>query len=135
MYRKEIISYLVSIFLVFLACAFHLLDYYNFINFPTHTIVLCLYTFVVFLWIRNMKNRVLRASVVKRFQIIGVLLISYLAVRTLKYEILIENASAVRYIRYFYYVFPILLIQLVFLTSLFVGKSERENVSKFWKLL
>ncbi|WP_246060415.1 hypothetical protein [Peptoniphilus catoniae] len=82
-----------------------------------------------------MKNRVLRASVVKRFQIIGVLLISYLAVRTLKYEILIENASAVRYIRYFYYVFPILLIQLVFLTSLFVGKSERENVSKFWKLL
>ena len=135
MYRKEIISYLLSIFLVFVAGILHAMDYFSLINFPVHTIIFCLYTTIIFLWLRNMNNRVLRASVVRRFKTIGILLIFYLAFRTLKYEILLENPMAVRYIRYFYYVFPIILIQLVFLTSLFVGKSERENISDFWKLL
>ena len=135
MYRKEIISYLLSIFLVFVAGILHTLDYFSLINFPVHVIIFCLYTTIIFLWLRNMNNRVLRASVVRRFKTIGILLIFYLAFRTLKYEILLESPLAVRYIRYFYYVFPIVLIQLVFLTSLFVGKSERENISDFWKLL
>ena len=111
------------------------MDYFSLINFPVHVIIFCLYTTIIFLWLRNMNNRVLRASVVRRFKTIGILLIFYLAFRTLKYEILLESPLAVRYIRYFYYVFPIVLIQLVFLTSLFVGKSERENISDFWKLL
>lgn len=135
MYRKEIISYLLSIFLVFVAGILHTMDYFSLINFPVHVIIFCLYTTIIFLWLRNMNNRVLRASVVRRFKTIGILLIFYLAFRTLKYEILLESPLAVRYIRYFYYVFPIVLIQLVFLTSLFVGKSERENISDFWKLL
>lgn len=135
MYRKEIISYLLSIFLVFVAGILHTLDYFSLINFPVHIIIFCLYTTIIFLWLRNMNNRVLRASVVRRFKTIGILLIFYLAFRTLKYEVLLGNPLAVRYIRYFYYVFPIVLIQLVFLTSLFVGKSERENISDFWKLL
>lgn len=135
MYRKEIVSYLLSIFLVFVAGILHTMDYFSLINFPVHTIIFCLYTTIIFLWLRNMNNRVLRSSVVRRFKTIGILLIFYLAFRTLKYEILLESPLAVRYIRYFYYVFPIVLIQLVFLTSLFVGKSERENISDFWKLL
>ncbi len=56
MYRKEIISYIVSIFLVLAACVLHALDYYNLVDFPVHTIVLILYTFVIFLWMINMKN-------------------------------------------------------------------------------
>ncbi|MEB3429300.1 hypothetical protein VLK81_04600 [Citroniella saccharovorans] len=82
-----------------------------------------------------MRNRVLRNSVVLRFMLIGILLISYLTVRTIKYEIFIGNEAAIRYIRYLYFTFPPVLTQLVFLTSLYVGKSERENISKFWKLL
>lgn len=135
MYRKEIISYIFSICLIFLACILHFLDFYNFITFPIHTIVFILYTFVIFLWMRNMSNRVLRSHVSSRFKLIGILLIMYLTVRTVKYEILIENEAAVRFIRYLYFVFPMILTQLVFLTSLYVGKSERENISKFWKLL
>lgn len=135
MYRKEIISYIVSIFLVLAACALHALDYYNLVDFPVHTIVLILYTFVIFLWMRNMKNRVLRSAVVARFQLIGILLICYLTLRTVKYEIFINNEQAVRLIRNIYFLFPLVLTQLVFLTSLHVGKSERESISKYWSLL
>ena len=97
--------------------------------------VLVLYTVVIFLWMHNMINRVLRHSVVTRFRLIGILLICYLTVRTVKYEIFINNEDAVRIIRNFYFVFPLILTQLVFLTSLHVGKSERENISKYWNLL
>ena len=135
MYRKEIISYIVSIFLVLAACALHALDYYNLVDFPVHTIVLILYTFVIFMWMHNMMNRVLRHSVATRFKIIGILLICYLTARTVKYEIFIGNEDAVRIIRNFYFVFPLILTQLVFLTSLHVGKSEREGISKYWNIL
>lgn len=91
MYRKEIISYIVSIFLIFLACVLHYLDYYEIVKFPVNTIVFFLYSFVIFMWMHNMQSRVLRKTVVRRFKTIGVILICYLAVRTIKYEILIEN--------------------------------------------
>lgn len=109
MYRKEIISYIVSIFLVLAACVLHALDYYNLVNFPVHTMVLILYTFVILLWIHNMISRVLRHSIVTRFKLIGILLICYLTVRTIKYEIFINNEDAVRVIRNFYFVFPLIL--------------------------
>lgn len=135
MYRKEILSYIVSIFLVLAACVLHALDFYNLVNFPVHTMVLVLYTIVIFMWIHNMINRVLRPSIVTRFKLIGILLICYLTVRTVKYEIFMGNEDAVRIARNFYLVFPLILTQLVFLTSLHVGKSERENISKYWNLL
>lgn len=135
MYRKEIISYIISICFVFIACVLHALEFYNYIDFPVNTIVLALYTFMIFIWMHNMMNRVLRSSIVTRIRIIGILLICYLTVRTVKYEILIGNEDAVRLIRNLYFVFPLLLTQLVFLTSLHVGKSERENINKYWNLL
>ncbi len=135
MYRKEIISYIVSVCLVLIACVLHALDFYHYIDFPIHTIVLILYTFVIFIWMHNMMNRVIRSSTLTGFRIIGILLICYLTMRTVKYEILIGNEDAVRLIRNFYFVFPLVLTHLVFLTSLHVGKSERENISKHWKLL
>ena len=135
MYRKEILSYIVSIFLVSAACVLHALDYYNLVNFPVHTMVLVLYTIVIFMWMHNMINRVLRPSIVTRVKLIAILLICYLTVRTVKYEIFMGNEDAVRIARNFYLVFPLILTQLVFLTSLHVGKSERENISKYWNLL
>lgn len=135
MYRKEILSYIVSIFLVLAACVLHALDFYNLVNFPVHTMVLVLYTIVIFMWMHNMINRVLRPSIVTRFKLIGILLICYLTVRTVKYEIFMGNEDAVRIARNFYFVFPLILTQLVFLTSLHVGKSERENINKYWNLL
>ena len=135
MYRKEILSYIFSIIFVLIACVLHALDFYNLVNFPVNTMVLVLYTIVIFMWMHNMINRVLRPSIATRFRLIGILLICYLTVRTVKYEIFMGNEDTVRIARNFYLVFPLILTQLVLLTSLHVGKSERENISKYWNLL
>ncbi len=82
-----------------------------------------------------MENRILRASSIKIFRSISFLLICYLAMRTLKYEILIDNPIAVQHIRYIYYFFTLHIVHLVFLTSLLISKSERESINKLWNLL
>ena len=135
MYDKEIRSYIISTCLVCLACLLHGLDFYGYLSFPIHSLVFALYAFVIFIWMINMRKRVLRSAVADRFKFMAILMICYLAARTVKYEVLIENDQAVNFIRYLYFVFPLVLIQLVFLTSLHISKSERENISKFWNLL
>ena len=129
MYRKDIVTYSLSILFLSIAALLHLLDYLQLLSFSVHILIVCLYTFVILLWRRNMENRILRASSIKIFRSISFLLICYLAMRTLKYEILIGNPIAVQHIRYIYYFFTLHIVHLVFLTSLLISKSERESIN------
>ena len=135
MYRKEIISYITSISLVLLAMSLHLLEYFGVITFSVNAIVFFLYTIVILLWERIMASRILRTQSKKYFKMIASLMIGYLAIRTLKYEILFDNMLAIKYIRYIYYFFSLNIIHLVFFISLMVNKSEREHISSWWHLL
>lgn len=135
MYRKDILTYSLSTLFVFAAALLHLLDYLELLPFSVHILIFCLYTFVILLWLRNMENRILRASSIKIFRSISILLICYLAMRTLKYEILIDNPIAVQHIRYIYYFFNLHIVHLVFLTSLLISMPERESINKLWNLL
>lgn len=135
MYRKEIISYITSISLVLLAMSLHLLEFFGVINFSVNAIVFFLYTIVILLWERIMASRILRTQSKKYFKMIASLMIGYLAIRTLKYEILFDNMLAIKYIRYIYYLFSLNIIHLVFFISLMVNKSERERISNWWHLL
>ncbi|MDD7401994.1 MAG: hypothetical protein SPK23_07300 [Eubacteriales bacterium] len=135
MYRKEIISYTISTLCVFAAATLHLLSAKKVILFPVHIIIFCLYTLVICLWRRNMKNRMLRAATIAHFRLISYLLVSYLALRTLKYEILLDNPLAIQHIRYGYYVCSLNIVQLIFFTALMIAKSERESMNKLWNLL
>ncbi len=135
MYRKEILSYITSISLVLLAMSLHLLEYFGVITFSVNAIVFFLYTIVILLWERIMASRILRTQSKKYFKMIASLMIGYLAIRTLKYEILFDNMLAIKYIRYIYYLFSLNIIHLVFFISLMVNKSEREPISKWWHLL
>lgn len=135
MYRKEILSYITSTFFVLLAMSLHLLEYFGVINFSVNAIVFFLYTIVILLWERIMASRILRTQSKKYFKMIASLMIGYLAIRTLKYEILFDNMLAIKYIRYIYYFFSLNIIHLVFFISLMVNKSERERISSWWHLL
>lgn len=90
---------------------------------------------MILLWARHMENRVLKASVARRFKAIAILLIGYLGTRTLKYEVLIQAPAALPRIRYIYYFFILTVVHMVFLTSLNVGRSERDSIDKRWDLL
>lgn len=135
MYRKEIISYITSTFFVLLAMSLHLLEFFGVITFSVNAIVFFLYTIVILLWERIMASRILRTQSKKYFKMIASLMIGYLAIRTLKYEILFDNMLAIKYIRYIYYFFSLNIIHLVFFISLMVNKSERERISSWWHLL
>lgn len=135
MYRKEALSYCLSVLFVFTAMALHFLDAFHGISFSVHVLIFCSYGFIIFLWRRNMENRLLRRSSIRLFQCISVLLMGYLALRTVKYEILLENPLAKAYIRYGYYCFTLNIVHLVFITSLLIAKSEHEHINKCWNLL
>lgn len=135
MYRKEILTYCISICFVLTAALLHLFDALGRIRFSVHIVIFCLYTFVIFLWRRNMENRLLRAASIRCFQSISYLLVVYLALRTLKYEILFGHPLAIRYIRYGYYFCTLHIVHLVFSTSLMIAKSEREPVDQRWRFL
>lgn len=135
MYRREIITYISSTICVMIACALHLMDELNIVGFPVNALVFCLYTAMIILWEANMESRILRTESKRLFRAITALLISYIGARTLKYEIVYNNPTAVAYIRYSYYFFSINVVHLVFQTTLLVGKSERESTGKWWRLL
>lgn len=134
MYRKEITTYIFSILFIAMAAAIQLVEARGELPFTGKTLVFFLYALVFLIWAKKMENRVLRADVARRFKLIALLLIGYLATRTVKYEILIPSSTAVRWIRYIYYFFILTTVHLVFFTSLYVGKSERESIDKHWYL-
>ena len=135
MYRKEILVYLFSFLFIASAALLHILYEGHALPFTIITLVFFLYALVILLWARNMGNRVLSASVAKRFKVIALLLIGYLGTRTLKYQVLIQSPAAVPRVRYAYYFFILSIVHMVFLTSLNVGRSERDPIDKRWHLL
>ena len=135
MYRKEILIYLFSVLFIALAALLHIFDEKQALPFTVITLVFFLYALVILLWARHMENRVLKASVARRFKTIAILLIGYLGTRTLKYEVLIQAPAALPRIRYIYYFFILTVVHMVFLTSLNVGRSERDSIDKRWDLL
>lgn len=135
MYRKEILIYLFSVLFIALAALLHIFYERQALPFTVITLVFFLYALVILLWARNMENRVLSTSVAKRFKVVAFLLIGYLGTRTLKYQVLIQSPAAVPRIRYAYYFFILTIVHMVFLTSLNVGRSERDSIDERWHLL
>lgn len=135
MYRKEILSYITCTFFVLFAMTLHLLEFFGVITFSVNAIVFFLYTAMILLWDRIMESRILRTQSKKYFRMVSFLMIGYLAVRTLKYEILYDNLVAIKYARYIYYFFSLNIIHLVFFISLMIAKSEHEPISNWWHLL
>lgn len=135
MYRKEIPIYVYSVLFIASAALLHIFDERQALPFTVITLVFFLYALVILLWARHMENRVLKASVARRFKTIAILLIGYLGTRTLKYEVLIQAPAALPRIRYIYYFFILTVVHMVFLTSLNVGRSERDSIDKRWDLL
>lgn len=135
MYRKDILIYVCSVFFIASAALLHIFDEKQAVSFTVITLVFFLYALVILLWARHMENRVLKASVARRFKAIAILLIGYLGTRTLKYEVLIQAPAALPRIRYIYYFFILTVVHMVFLTSLNVGRSERDSIDKRWDLL
>ena len=98
-------------------------------------IVFSLFTAALFLWIWQIKRRILQDTVRRHLIAAGLLMIFWMCIRTIKYEFLLSEWTACRYIWYLYYVPMIFIPLLMFLSVLHIGLSYDSTISRRWKLL
>lgn len=104
-------------------------------NIPYNSMICTLFTVAIFLWILQLKRRLIQMEVQKSLVIAARLMIFFMVVRTLKYEFFLETHPLSRYMWYLYYI-PLIFISLqMFFSVLYVGKSCDSPVSLKWKIL
>lgn len=94
-----------------------------------------LFTAAIFLWIMQLKRRLIQPDVRKSLIIAAGFMIFYMVIRTLKYDFFPVTHPLSRYMWYLYYV-PMILIPLqMFFPVLYIGRSSERPISCRWKLL
>ena len=93
-----------------------------------------LYLLLFVLWGYSLDQRIIQKPVLHCLRLMDVLMLIWLTLRTLKYEV-VTDLTVARYLWYLYYL-PILFIPLLgAYTAIFLGKSEDYQLSrKIWLL-
>lgn len=100
-----------------------------------NAIICILFTIIAFIWIYQIRRRVIHKAV-RRFLVgIAVLNLSLIVMRTIKYIFVLEESMLARNIWYLYYVPMILSVLFMFYATLYVGESYYRKISSRWKLL
>lgn len=101
---KAYSKFFISVFFVLLAGAIHIYAQVYSLPFHSNTVILSLYTVIIMFWIKKNRQMILHVKMRKYFNYIGYLLIAYLFVRTIKYELSFDDSSLKRYLWYSYYI-------------------------------
>lgn len=132
---KTYSKFLISVLLVFLAGAIHVFSRIYVLPFHTNTIILSLYSLVIMFWIKKNKQMILHIKMRKYFNYIGYLLIAYLFVRTIKYELSFDDSSLERYLWYSYYIILIAIGVFLLFSILYIGKAKDERLHPAWNFI
>ncbi|MFR2892370.1 MAG: histidine kinase N-terminal 7TM domain-containing protein [Peptoniphilus grossensis] len=132
---KTYSKFLISLLLIFLAGAIHVFSRLYDLPFHTNTIILSLYSLVIMFWIKKNKQMILHIKMRKYFNYIGYLLISYLFVRTIKYELSFDDSSFKRYLWYSYYIILIAIGVFLLFSILYIGKAKDEKLHPAWNFV
>ena len=102
-------------------------------NYPSY-VRAALYLLLFVLWGYSLDQRIIQKPVLHCLRLMDVLMLIWLTLRTLKYEV-VTDLTVARYLWYLYYL-PILFIPLLgAYTAIFLGKSEDYQLSrKSWLL-
>ena len=102
-------------------------------NYPSY-VRAALYLLLFVLWGYSLDQRIIQKPVLHCLRLMDVLMLIWLTLRTLKYEV-VTDLTVARYLWYLYYL-PILFIPLLgAYTAIFLGKSEDSQLSrKSWLL-
>lgn len=103
--------------------------------FSYNSVIFALFTAAITLWYSQIKRRLVQPGVRRNITALALLMLFWMAVRTLKYDFLLEGHTLTRYAWYLYYV-PMLYIPLLLLLSvLFIGLPAEKSISGRWYLL
>ncbi|MGN0421752.1 MAG: hypothetical protein ACI4EY_03350 [Lachnospiraceae bacterium] len=98
-------------------------------------IICTFYTSAAFIWIFQLKRRLLQPEVRRNLILAAWMMIFWIVLRSLKYELLPDAGIATRYAWYLYYVPQTFCILLMFLSVLYIGVPYNCSISCRWKLL
>lgn len=97
-------------------------------NYPSY-VRAALYLLLFVLWGYSLDQRIIQKSVLHCLRLMDVLMLIWLTLRTLKYEV-VTDMTVARYLWYLYYL-PIIFIPLLGVyIAIFLGKSENYQLSK-----
>lgn len=104
-------------------------------NIAYHGILSLVYLTIYFEWLFSIPRRFLQRDMRRLLLIVAALMIFWIIVRYIKYEIIPINTVFSRYLWYSYYISMTLIPLQFFLATLYVGKTDRSDISRKWLLL
>ena len=104
-------------------------------KFGYNGLILALFTVSIFIWVCQLKRRLLQPHVRRNLMGAAAMMILWMAIRTMKYEFLIQKEHfSSRYAWYLYYVPLIFIPLLLFLSVLYIGKPHDRAISHWWNI-
>lgn len=100
-----------------------------------NAIIFVLFTAAAFIWMCQLQRRLIQAERRRKLMATAILIIFWMAIRTIKYELVPDGHDLVRYIWYLYYVPQTFGVLLAFLSVLQIGKPYDRPMDKRWNLL
>lgn len=131
--KKTRMLNIICVILVFMAGALRLLGTKN--GFLYNCLIFALFSAAASIWIFQLQRRLVQQEVRRNLIAAALLMIFWMAVRTIKYEFLPSGHFAARYIWYLYYVPMLLIPLLMFFSVLAVGKPHDTSIDRRWYLL
>ena len=132
--RETRILNTICVALVLLAGPIRLIGY-QCKNFPYNTIICILYCGASFIWIYQVRKRVLQAEEQRYLVGTAFLIIFWIMLRTIKYEYMVKEHFIARFTWYLYYIPQIFCVVLMFLAVLHIGRPYGSPIHSRWKLI
>ncbi|MDD6616746.1 MAG: histidine kinase N-terminal 7TM domain-containing protein [Lachnospiraceae bacterium] len=133
--RESIVCNVVCVLLFVGAWILRQLIQHNGRSYSYNSMILVLIAAAILIWAIQLRRRLLATYIRSSLTAAAVLMLFWMILRTIKYEFLPEESELSRYIWYLYYIPMIFIPLLMFLSALHIGKSDRQTVSRGWKLL
>ena len=132
--KKTIFLDWVCIFLIIMSGPVRVL--FNVIpGYSCNIIIFLLYTSALFIWISQVKRRLLQNEECKFLSGVAALMLFLMAVRTIKFDFLPSGSVYARYAWYLYYVPQTLAVLWMFFAVLYIGKPYHYQLERKWRIL
>lgn len=104
-------------------------------NFPYNNLICILFSSAAFIWIYQIRKRVIHPEELRYLMAIALLMIFWIILRTIKYDCLVGDQFLTRFAWYLYYIPQVFCVVLMFLTVLHIGKPYDRPINRKWKLI
>ncbi|MDO5037576.1 MAG: hypothetical protein Q4E37_04655 [Tissierellia bacterium] len=132
---KKNANFFISLCCILLAAAIHV--YARLVSLPFHSnsLILGLYSLAIVFWMQKNQRMILHQEVRRYLLYIGHLLLAYLFVRTVKYDLTVAGSSLERYLWYVYYIILMAIGVFLLFSVLYMDKGRHEKIGGKWSLV